>query len=533
MIDIEEKDLLDIMFELTHIKDEKGNDVPNFCFATDMSVDLDMSEEEVAKAALESGYSAFRVFPGETSVGGIVIVADGATMEPVESMYDDFYGEVPEISELRLDDDGNIVEVDDIKESEDFEFEIIPDVTDDEKYGTEQECKDFEAEFIDKARGLGANLVFNTKVGPKRTDSIWYQGDVATITYKDYVIDVVSDNGDIDILFDDGERVTDLDMLERERGVYNDETWDNSYSNYEGPGFVFYIRKEGGPTLDGWSDLDFDTDWDLGSALNVPFYINEVIPEYDARVEDDALEPSDADKADTDFDSMRNDQYNESYKRKKPKEKKVGDPNAKAMWGRTRSQTFKPKKGKGSFKRHPKHRLGEEFDTPKKEDVDRFLDMLRDDGWDIESVDEYETFFDGAKQIHIQVIDRKVFPVGNLEGLSDSEKIAAHRRFIEAGHEREVWARADDLFELSDEFDPNNMYHITSSSSFGGTSKTGIDCSGRVTAGIDLRPYYISDEVVDLGGDDSVTESNKKRKQNALRQVAARHRKTDVKGAKG
>ena len=38
-------------------------------------------------------------------------------------------------------------------------------------------------------------------------------------------------------------------------------------------------------------------------------------------------------------------------KRKIERNGTVGDPNAKALWGRTKSQVFKPKKGKGSFKR--------------------------------------------------------------------------------------------------------------------------------------------------------------------------------------
>ena len=38
-------------------------------------------------------------------------------------------------------------------------------------------------------------------------------------------------------------------------------------------------------------------------------------------------------------------------KRKTERNVTVGDPNAKALWSRTRSQAFKPKKGKGSFKR--------------------------------------------------------------------------------------------------------------------------------------------------------------------------------------
>lgn len=40
--------------------------------------------------------------------------------------------------------------------------------------------------------------------------------------------------------------------------------------------------------------------------------------------------------------------------KKKKQQIKARDPNAQAMWGRTKSQTFKVKKGKGSFKRNKK-----------------------------------------------------------------------------------------------------------------------------------------------------------------------------------
>ena len=42
------------------------------------------------------------------------------------------------------------------------------------------------------------------------------------------------------------------------------------------------------------------------------------------------------------------------YRKKKKKAVKIGDPNAKALWTRTRAQIFKAKKGRGSFKRDKK-----------------------------------------------------------------------------------------------------------------------------------------------------------------------------------
>ena len=46
---MELKEIKDTIFELTHLKDEEGNDVPHFCFATDISTDTEETEEEILK----------------------------------------------------------------------------------------------------------------------------------------------------------------------------------------------------------------------------------------------------------------------------------------------------------------------------------------------------------------------------------------------------------------------------------------------------------------------------------------------------
>ena len=119
---MEKEEFNKLLYDLTHLKDEDGNDTPYFCFATDVlteaGLNSDLTEEDIAISAAEQGYHIFKVFPGETMVGGLVIVADKNSAEPIKKMYDEFYGEAPEIISMKLNDDGNLIEVEDEPEVE-------------------------------------------------------------------------------------------------------------------------------------------------------------------------------------------------------------------------------------------------------------------------------------------------------------------------------------------------------------------------------------------------------------------------------
>ena len=501
MAKINEKDLLDILFELTHIKNEEGEDVPNFCFASDISVDADMTEEDIAVLALKNNYQVYKVFPGETMLGGLAIVADGATKEPVENMYKEFYGEIPEISELKLDDEDNLIEVEEIEE--DFDLHPI-EITDEDRFG---DIEAFENEYKRKAEELGASIEFHTKVGPERLDSSWYQDeDIATIKYKDYIINIFGLGDDVYILWND----EDIAFEDFESyGIYNDKTIpDCEDMGYSGIEFSIKKGKDGEP-YSSYGDLDYETAWDLKSALDIEFYINDVIPYFEENFVGFEENVGEIDES----------------KNKRPKIR-VRDPNAEAMWGRTRHRVELPKKGKGSFKRHPKHKVDEAYFTPEPDDVERFTELLKQNGWTIESIHEVETFLDDAKKVHIQVIDNTTFPVDVPENATDQEKYEAHRRYCDdLGHADEVWGRADELDEIIHQFDPERKYHITYASSFGGTSHTGVDCTGKITAGIDLRPYVFDDEfntTLRLG-------EGKKKTKNPLKAAAEKHKKSNSK----
>ena len=739
MTKLSKKDLLSALFELTHTKNEKEEYVPNFCFASDISVDDDRTEEEIAVIALKNDYKVYKVFPGETMLGGLLIVAEGATTEPVENMYKEFYGEVPEIAEMKLDDDDNLVEVEEVKEDlqavdepkakkirvpiklqelgwsvnssdcyelddalssealdyiydsyrdtykiddyvssgnnlylivhhpqlgttyssiafsggtlisdvpqefidkvvssaeeevdedfdlhpdmpsiapkewgdtidisaedfekieeyfnnlevddnirkaiakngfnkfvlplkdkimsgkyivfigrigssrmisvaapdeksgvvknilnayanitvvyddilslihkhpltefvkEDLDLVALPGITDKDRYG---DIEAFKNEYKKKAQELGATITFKTKVGPKRLDSFWYKDKfIAVIKYKDYTIDVFGDGSDAWVALDDGDGPLTPEEME-ELGYYNDETFPRDYEDGSFPGIEFSIRKGRGEKYYS-ADLNYDTLWDLESALDIEDYINNTIPEFEES-----------------FDSEEDESLTEA-KNKRPK-LTVRDPNAAAMWGRTRHRVELPKKGKGSFKRHPKHRVDEAFYTPEPEDVERFTNLLKENGWTIESVKEDDSRYDEANNVHIQLIDTKTFPVEVPENATDQTKYEAHRKYcVDEGHADEVWSRADEVENIINQFDPDRKYHITYSASFGGTSHTGVDCTGKVTVGMDMRPYFVDD---DFAHTEMIGEGKKKRKtKNPLKAAAERHQKSNNK----
>lgn len=397
---MELKEIKDTIFELTHIKDEEGNDVPHFCFATDISTDTEETEEEIATIAAKEGYSIYKVFPGETMVGGLVILADGASIDLVKDMYDNFYGEAPEIAKMELNDDEKLVEAEPLEENvekeikvrdnpnieEDAEecplpLEVIPNnmginlsnvdkveweetddgqlkeleikfipgddldedieaemgdeiITDFDKFG---DIEAFKKKYEDAAKKLGASIEFKTLVGPYRLDSFWYGSqDIATIHYGDYTIDIYGSDDRPGLYLEDGTEIIGLDELEL-YGIFNDATFPSDYTDVICPSIDFSIKNKNDDEGDwyySYSDLDYDSIWDLVSALDIDFYVNEVIPH---------------------FEEIRLDES-------KKKTVKARDPNAQAMWGRTRHRVEMPKKGKGSFKRHSKHRLGEEAD---------------------------------------------------------------------------------------------------------------------------------------------------------------------------
>lgn len=450
MIKISDEDLLDIIFNLTHIKDEEGNDIPHFCFASDMAMDLDAKEEELAVVAIKNGYKIYKVFPGETMLGGLIILADGATLEPVETMYKEFYGEMPDIIKMELDDEDHLIEVED--------KEIVEEViTENKELDLESQIRDILSIKDGSFTAADHPEPHLFEIGePKPGDNPWW--------IKKFDDDEV-DFGSLKIY----ERTPE----EKKEGRY-----------------VATFMLTGGCNGSGsWVDY-LDDLADLFKELKDKTGCDPLLYQVDTDICDDVW---------TGFVFMYDHRDNsieesvsclhEAFKNKKVKINKVGDPNAKAMWGRTRHRVELPKKGKGSFKRHPKHKLEEVWETPDKEGVDAFLALLKESGFVIESVKE-QGFDDDAKNIHIQVYDATEFPHSS----TDTAKA------VYTANSEAVDARMNELADVIAKYDVDteNKYRITFDIGFGGTAKDGTDCTGRVSAGIDMHKIFIDPEAVDL-----------------------------------
>lgn len=445
MIKISEKDILDIIYELTHIKDEEGNDVPHFCFASDMSMDLDAKEEDIAVIAAKNGYSIYKIFPGETMLGGLVILADGATMEPVEKMYKEFYGEMPEMVKMKLDDEDHLVELEDEVEIEESA----------EGKSIKQEIEDILNKYEDEDR----SKITLFEVDPGTFIEPFDDGDVdfSQFSHKKQ---------------SDGE--SDMYSFTITGGLNGAGDWEVYLDDIKKIFKDFKKELKLEPVL---YKVDTDMADDVWNAY-IFLYENPT----DSQLKESLI------KEDLDLD------LNES-KNKRPKIKKVGDPNAKAMWGRTRHRVELPKKGKGSFKRHPKHKLDEIFMTPEQSDVDELLNRIKAAGFLIESTREDDGFItdDDAKDIHIQVYDSHEFE----HATTDTAKA------VYEANKEEVENRIRELVDIIREYDDetDSKYHITYSVGFGGTARDGTDCTGKVTAGLDMRAYWLEPNVVDIGED--------------------------------
>jgi hypothetical protein len=281
------KDLLKLIYQHTHLKNEDGEDVPFFCFVNDIldTIDLDMSEEQIAQVALENGYKVYKAFPEETMIGGFILCAEGCPKEAIDKMYQEFYGEVPTIEEWLVKEE--------IKEEVDLET-VNPE--EEAQKGSEQ----FQNKFLDKAASLGATIEFHDKLLPKRMDPTWYDGEIALIKYKNFEITVYA--GGYLKMHLDGVKDSLMDVEDLEaNGIFTDDelkayTDDNTLYYDNRNSFQFSLKKKDSSVWLYNDELGYDRADDLNSALDIDFYINTVIPDVIERYyrtnEDIELEPS-------------------------------------------------------------------------------------------------------------------------------------------------------------------------------------------------------------------------------------------------
>ena len=466
-----------LLYDLTHLPNEDGQDTPSFCFATDLTTEAglnsDLTEEDVAKAAAEKGYTIYKIYPGETMEGGLVIFAEGAKINMLNDLYNDFYGEAPDSVKMKLDDEGNLVETEE-------EVEITE----------EAEEADLESQ-IRNIFGSG-----NFTDGEAHLFEIEPKGDESS---KFWVKD-----------FDD--ESIDFSKL---------KTYDRTPDELNDGKYVATFMITGGCNGDGdWADY-LESLKVLFEKIQSETGCDPLLYQIDTDICDDVwtgfvlLYDSGTHNVAESVDKLAE----ALIEKKKKASVKARDPNAAAMWGRTRSQTFKPKKGKGSYTRRSKH-VHEDFMPIEDEVVDEFKKLLEDLGYTIEYINERPDFdYPEAKDLHFQIYSNEKYD--NVHTQADFDRLDAPQTLMDA------------ILDFDLKYD--HKYHITYSIGFGGRNiRTGADHTGQVTAGIDLKCPWVNPEdipttTIQIGGEQPVEES----KDNELKKRAKKHKKTDKKGAMG
>jgi hypothetical protein len=300
MVKDKNKDLLKLIHEHTHLKNEDGEDVPFFCFTHDImdTIDLDMSEEEIAQIALDNGYKVYKVFPEETMVGGLILCAEGCPKEAIDKMYEEFYGEIPTIEEWPTK------ELTEEKEEDNLEKIDLEDYIN-------ESSKKYIRELKEKARSRGAEIEIYQPACPERSTSYWYEEPFANLKYKEYVVYIIV-TGELSIdIYETDEKIRYPHELE-ENGIYTDEQLfeilDSNNGQIENNNwFDFAITKIKNGTEGDWyyaSDIDYELPNDLEEALDIDFYIDTVIKDFDNKMkemetEDDEDKLNEASKKDS------------------------------------------------------------------------------------------------------------------------------------------------------------------------------------------------------------------------------------------
>jgi stalled ribosome alternative rescue factor ArfA len=145
--------------------------------------------------------------------------------------------------------------------------------------------------------------------------------------------------------------------------------------------------------------------------------------------------------------------------------------------------------------------LEEELVPPSKEVVDSFLELLKTNGYNIESIRPDYKELSPEGDVHIQIKSKE-------------------NKFTEESFEQEYERMSDKIHE----FDPTRRYHITYS--------FGLMNDGYATAGLDIREEFVdSKSMVNL--DEASKDFSGKPSKDDLKKAAKRHKKTDKKGARG
>ena len=145
--------------------------------------------------------------------------------------------------------------------------------------------------------------------------------------------------------------------------------------------------------------------------------------------------------------------------------------------------------------------LEEELVPPSKEVVDSFLELLKTNGYNIESVRPDYKELSPEGEVHIQIKSKE-------------------NKFTEENFEEEYERMSDVIHK----FDPNRKFHITYS--------FGLMNDGYATAGLDIREESVDPKAM-VNLDEASKDFSGTPSKDDLKKAAKRHKKTDKKGARG
>jgi len=145
--------------------------------------------------------------------------------------------------------------------------------------------------------------------------------------------------------------------------------------------------------------------------------------------------------------------------------------------------------------------LEEELVPPSKEVVDSFLELLKTNGYNIESIRPEYKELSPEGDVHIQIKSKE-------------------NKFTEENFEKEYERMSDVIHK----FDPTRKFHITYS--------FGLMNDGYATAGLDIREEWVDSKAM-VNLEEASKDFSGKPSKDDLKKAAKRHKKTDKKGARG
>ena len=91
------KEILLSIKSMSTLYDEDGEEIPSYCFLSDLTEGSAYSEEDVLAVAKANGYKLYKIAEGKGFKSGIVIFNHDSVLDMIKSDYQNFFEETPEM----------------------------------------------------------------------------------------------------------------------------------------------------------------------------------------------------------------------------------------------------------------------------------------------------------------------------------------------------------------------------------------------------------------------------------------------------